>query len=94
MTCVADLQVAMNKVKTGWPGIGQTALTNHALSIATELALHRDQLAEKLNVQDTWLRDHPDHPKAEQRTDQWIRNLREYESICDALNEAKTVLLA
>lgn len=66
--------------------------TRLAIVHGTDLADQRDRLVAKLEAQDTWLRDHPDHPDFEQRVDLWIANLREYERVCDALAEAGKVL--
>jgi hypothetical protein len=85
MTCVAELHAAIDHAKTSWPGVGKPAVNSHVLQLATELAQARDRLAEKLEAQDGWLTAHPDHPKTKQRTDQWIRNLRNYEQISDVL---------
>lgn len=50
------------------------------------------EIVDWLNRKEPWFSAHPDHPKFEQREDAWIEKLCHYESLCEAITRAQTVL--
>ena len=72
------------------------ALMRQVYRLGADLKQHSDDLVSKLEKGEAWLQAHgdddPPHPQWQQREDQWIAWLKEYEAVMDALERGKAVL--
>lgn len=94
MKLIDDVNHNIRQMQSARSGSARQTMVRRAIKSAVALDVEKDKLEEKLTKQDAWFWQHPDHPQTEERIDQWIGTLREYERCCVALREAKTVLLS
>ncbi len=78
-------------------GEAKTAeLMRQVYRLGADLKAHSDDLVSRLEKGEAWLQAHgdddPPHPQWQQREDQWLAWLKEYEAVMDALERGKAVL--
>lgn len=88
---ILDLQDAVSEVKKAPTPGHATARVRRVYRLGVELKERSDQLVQNMERGERWLQSHEGHAKFREREDQWIRWLKEYEAIEDALEAASEV---
>lgn len=93
---IARFDKAMARARRAVGEAKTAALMRQVYRLGADLKAHSDELVTKLEKGEAWLQAHgdddPPHPQWQQREDQWLAWLKEYEAIMDALERGKDVL--
>lgn len=92
MVSAAELRTALVRYQNARPSL-KDAMYASALALSTRLASERDEVMKRLDKRWDWCWTNVDNSKFAEREAALLDDLKTYEAIEDALNEANAVLL-